>query len=144
MREWVIRSNFFWLKSYSFVCFIYVFLLKKIINSLIPSFLMSDVSKSLRSLTKMSDVRELLRSLTKNEWPWANRSGLSSKMSEWANRSFFEGIAHSLIFLQKTSDSLRNPMSKVPALVSILWRKGSDGWLYPNPHKEKIWWLVTF
>ena len=45
-----------------------------------------------------------------------NRSGRSPKMSEWANRSFFMQIAHSLIFLQKTSDSLRKPISEFPAL----------------------------
>ena len=54
---------------------------------------------------------------------WANRSGCSPKMSEWANRSFFERIPHSLIFSQKTSDSLRKPMSEFPALIfSLLYR----------------------
>ena len=49
-------------------------------------------------------MNDLLRSLTQ-------------KMSEWANRSFFERIAHSLIFSQKTSNSLRKPMSEFPALL---------------------------
>ena len=49
-----------------------------------------------------------LRSLTKNE-----------RMSELL--VFFEGIAHSLIFLQKTSNLLRNPISEFPALsLSLL------------------------
>ena len=87
-------------------------------DSLIPSFLVSDVSESLRSLTK-------------NEQPWAICSGYSPKISnheqivqaahqKWPNEQitcFFERIAHLLIFLQKTSDSLRKPMSEFPALV---------------------------
>ena len=86
-------------------------------KSLIPSFLVSDVIKSLRSLTK-------------NERPWGIRSHRSEEMSDheqiaqvahqkWANEwtaRFFERIAHSLIFGQKTSDSLGKPMSKFPAL----------------------------
>ena len=51
------------------VCFIYIFLFKKMSDSLIPSFLMSDVSESLRSLTK-------------NEQPWVIRSGHSEEMSD--------------------------------------------------------------
>ena len=35
------------------------------------------------------------------------------------NRSFFERIAHSLIFGQKTSDSLGNQMSEFPALLLV-------------------------
>ena len=84
-------------------------------NSLIPSFLVGDVSESLRSLTK-------------NERPWAIRSGHSEEMSDceriaqvghqkWTNEwiaRFFERIAHSLIFEQKTSDLLGKPMSKFP------------------------------
>ena len=57
---------------------------------LIPSFLMSDVSESLRLLTKNERMSELL--------------------------VFFLSIAHSLIFSQKTSDSLRKTMSEFPAL----------------------------
>ena len=73
----------------------------------------------------------------KNEWfplfwwaMWVNHSGRSPKMSgherfaqfahqKWANERinlFLERIAHSLIFLQKTSDSLVKPMSEFPAL----------------------------
>ena len=48
-------------------------------------------------------VSESLRSLTKNEW-----------MSE--TLIFWGGIAHSLIFGQKTNDSLEIPMSEFPAL----------------------------
>ena len=38
--------------------------------------------------------------------------------------SFFEQIAHWLIFVQKTSDSLGKPMSEFPALKkmsTVLW-----------------------
>ena len=91
--------------------------LKKISDSLIPSFLMSHVSKSLRSLTK-------------NEQPWGIRSGRSEEMSyhelfaqvahyKWANEwitNFLEQIAHLLIFGHKTSNSLGKPMSEFPAL----------------------------
>ena len=86
-------------------------------DSLIPSFLVRDVSKSLRSLTK-------------NEWTRAICSGCSPKISDheqiaqvanqiWANERidrFFEQIAHSLIFSQKTSDLLRKSLSEFPAL----------------------------
>ena len=82
---------------------------------------------------KMSDVSKSLRSLTKNEWPWAIRSGQSPKKSDhewiaqvahqkWLNEQiarFFEQIAHSIIFLQKTSDSLRKWMNKFPALAVV-------------------------
>ena len=78
----------------------------------------------------MSDVSESLISLTKNERPWAIRSGRSEEMSDreqiaqvahqkWANEwiaHFFEQITLSLIFGQKTSDSLRNQMIEFPAL----------------------------
>ena len=112
--------------------------------SLISSFLVSDVSDSLtishflwemwanRSgcSPKMSDVSGSLRSLTKNEQPWAIRSHRSEEMSDceriaqvahqkWANEwiaHFFEQIAHSLIFGQKTSNSFGNQMSEFPAL----------------------------
>ena len=55
----------------------------------------------------MSDVSKLLISLTKNERPWAIRSGRSEEMSD---------VSESLIFGQKTSDSLGNQMSEFPAL----------------------------
>ena len=41
---------------------------------------------------------------------------------KWANERiarFFERIAHSLIFSQKTSDSLRKPKSEFPALLDM-------------------------
>ena len=65
---------------------------------------------------KMSDVSESLRSLTKNE-----RCERIAQVAhqKWANEwiaCFFERIAHSLIFLQKLSDSLRKQMSEFPAL----------------------------
>ena len=69
---------------------------------------------------------------THQKWAmWANHSGRSPKMSDhdrftqvahqkWANERitcFFEWIAHSLYFLQKTSNSIRKPMSEFPALI---------------------------
>ena len=86
---------------------------------------MSDVSKSLRLLInnerceriaqvayqKWTTMSDSLRSLTKNERPWANCPGCSLRMSE---SLVFELIAHSLIFSQKTSDSLRKLMSEFP------------------------------
>ena len=51
----------------------------------------------------MSNVNRSLRSLNKNE-----------RMSKWL--VFFEQIAHSLFFSQKTSDSLRKPMNEFPTL----------------------------
>ena len=79
---------------------------------------------------KLSDVSESLRLLNKNEQPRAIRSGRSEEMSDreqitqathqkWANKwiaHFFKQITHSLIFGQKTSDSLGKPMSVFPAL----------------------------
>ena len=49
---------------------------------------------------------------------WANHSGRSPKITEWANRSFFlsDSSHYSLIFSQKTSDSLRKPTSEFPNL----------------------------
>ena len=66
------------------------FFVKKMSDSLIPSFLVSNVSESLRSLTKNEQMSKLLVFL-----------------SELLIRSFFR---------KKTSDSLRKPMSKLPAL----------------------------
>ena len=76
---------------------------------------------------------------------WAIRSGRSEKISDceriaqvahqkWANERiacFFERIAHSLIFSQKTSDLLRKSMSHFPALSGTepplpLSRRGLD------------------
>ena len=59
---------------------------------------------------KWAIVSESLRSLAKNE-------RMSESRFFWVNRSFFEWIAHSLIFGPKTSNSLRNPMSEFPALI---------------------------
>ena len=72
-------------------------------ESLIPSFLVSDVSESFRSLTKNERCEQIAQVAHQK---WAN---------EWIAR-FFERIAHSLIFGQKTSDSLGKPMSEFPAL----------------------------
>ena len=79
---------------------------------LISSFMVSDVSESLISLKsnerfaqvaqrKWAIMSKLLRPVTKNE-----------QMSE---SLIF--LSESLIFWQKTSESLRNQMSKFPALV---------------------------
>ena len=75
------------------VRFLYIF--KKISNSLIPSFI-------------IRDVREWLRLLNKKGVMWAYHSGHSQKMSDnerftqvthqkWAKRSFFEWITHLII-----------------------------------------------
>ena len=102
------------------------------------------VNRSFRS-NQMSDVRESLISLPKNERPWAIRSGRSEEMSnceriaqvdhqKWANEwiaHFFERSAHSLIFGQKTSNSLGNQMSKVPALIIL----SSSTWHWCWLHK---------
>ena len=91
---------------------------------------------------KWATVSESLRLLKSKERPWANRSGRSWQMSDreqfaqvahdkWANCSFFlseslicslayllfRSFVHLLIFSQKTSDSLRKPMSKLPTLL---------------------------
>ena len=59
-----------------------------------------------------------LISLKSNERLWAIRSDRSRQMSDC------ERITHSLIFLQKTRDSLRKPMSEFPALpyTNFSWR----------------------
>ena len=58
---------------------------------------------------EMSDVSKLLKFAHKK---WAN---------EWIAH-FYERIAYSLIFWQKTSDSLGNQMSEFPALVlQVSW-----------------------
>ena len=72
-------------------------------ESLISSFLVSDVSESLRSLTKNERCEQIAQVAHQK---WAN---------EWIAH-FFEQIAHSLLFGQKTSDSLGKPMSEFPAL----------------------------
>ena len=110
-----------------FSMFYISFLFKKLSDSLIPSFLMlrlltkNERCEQITQVTyqKWATISDLLRSLTKNERLWANRSGCSPKMSEWVNPSFFERIAHSLIFSQKISDSLRKPSSEFPAQVKI-------------------------
>ena len=56
MRNCIIQAwEFAQIKKFKIlflVCFIYVFLIKKMSDLLIPSFLVSDVSESLRSLRK--------------------------------------------------------------------------------------------
>ena len=71
-------------------------------------------------------IANSLISLKSNERLWAIRSEEMSDCEriaqvahqKWANEwiaHFFERIAHSLIFGQKTSDLLGKPMSKFPA-----------------------------
>ena len=74
----------------------------------------------MRSLTKNERCEQIAQMLTKNEQPWAICSGGSPKnkrMSEslvfWTYRPFAHCL---LIFSQKTSDSLRTPMSELPTL----------------------------
>ena len=62
----------------------------------------------------MSDVGKSLISLTKNERPCVIRSGRSEEMSD---------VSESLIFGQKTSDSLENQMSEFPALKFSFLKK---------------------
>ena len=95
-----------WLKLYILIPF-----LKKTSNLLIPSFLMSNVSKSLRLLTKNEWCERIAQV---DHQKWVTMSELLTKMIKWVNRSFLEQIAHLLIILQKTSNSLRKPMSKFP------------------------------
>ena len=66
------------------------FLLKKMSDSLIPSFLLSDMSKLLRSLTK-NERCEQIAQVAHQKWAmWANCSGRSPKMSDHEQ---FTGIA---------------------------------------------------
>ena len=80
-----------------------------------------------------------LRLLTKNERCERFPQVAHQKWAhEWiahflTNRSFFERIAHLLIFLQKTSDSLRKPMSEFPALV---WDEAT------NPKNSYEWQTI--
>ena len=73
---------------------------------------------------------------------WANRSGRSPKINEWGNCLFFlEQIAHSLIifsliFLAKTSYSLRKPMSEFPTLQK------ETLFSYSNPSPPMLAWRV--
>ena len=92
----------------------------------------------LRTLKK-NERCEQIAHVTHQKWAmWANPSSRSPKMSDherfahqkWATMSgllrsltkneriarFCERIAHLLIFSQKTSDSVRKPMSEFPAL----------------------------
>ena len=97
---------------------------------LISSFFVSDVSESLISL-KSNERCERIAQVTHQKWAmWANPSEEMSDHEQiaqvahqkWANEwiaHFFEQIAHSLIFGQKTSDSLGNQMSEFPALGDI-------------------------
>ena len=90
---------------------------------------------AIRSQSLISSERcERIAQVAHQKWAmWANCSGCSPKMSnheriaqiahqKWANQPiarFFEQIANSLIFSQKTSDLLRKPISEFPALLNI-------------------------
>ena len=70
-----------------------------------------------------SDSSESLLLLLKKEPPWVNRSCRSLKRAtrvmcsfSWANHSF----ALSLFSSQKTSDSLKKPLSEFPTLLFLL------------------------
>ena len=68
------------------------------------------------SLT-LREQYERIAQVAHQKWAiWVNHSGRSPKMSE--SHVFFSILlnAHSLVFLQKTSDLLRKPMSEFPAL----------------------------
>ena len=119
--------------------------IEKMSEWLISSILVSNVSELLRSLTKNERLRQVaqrkwaimsesLSSLTKNEriaqvahQKWAN---------EWIAH-FFEQIAHSLIFGQKTSNSLGNPMSEFPALLMRYQ------WYSFALAIVRVWWLKS-
>ena len=77
-------------------------------------FFILKIERFAHPLFLMSDVSELLRLLTKNEriTQVAHQKWVNERIAR-----FFEQIAHSLIFLQKTSNSVRKPMSKFPALL---------------------------
>ena len=110
---WVICLVFWIRKKLCYCMFLQFFWsLKK--KKKICSFLLSKVSESLR----------LLRT---NEWPWAIRSeGMSDHEriaqvahQKWANEQITHFLSKSLIcslFWHKTSNSLRNWMSKFPTL----------------------------
>ena len=74
----------------------------------------------------MNDVSESLISLTKNKRPWAINSGRSEEMSD---------VSESLIFGQKTRDSLRNQMSEFPAL-----QLGEVDWLCGELINSAVKW----
>ena len=102
-----------------------------ITHSLICSFCSNQMSDHEQidqiTLIKWATVSSSLRSLKTNERPWANRTGRSEEMSDVSdslisltkNERMSELLiilSESLIFRQKTSDSLRNQMSEFPAL----------------------------
>ena len=126
-QPWAIRSGRseemsdllkkFWLKKTKIlflVCFIYCTIKKNIEKWANRSFL-------LISYFLVNDVSDRERIAQVAHQKWAN---------EWITH-FFERIAHSLIFGQKTSDSLGKPMSEFPALaksIMFLYRS-RKGWL---------------
>ena len=79
-------------------------------ESLIPSFLMSDVSKLLRSLTKYERCERIAQD-AHQKWATEEMSDperiaqvTHQKLANEQIARFFERIAHSLIFSQKTSN----------------------------------------
>ena len=77
---------------------------------------MSDVSKSLRSLTK-NERCERIAQVAHQKWGTMSQLLRSLAKNERIAR-FFEQIANSPFFSQKTSDMLRKPMIEFPALDS--------------------------
>ena len=67
---------------------------------------------------KWATVIEWLRSHKTNEQPRVNRSGRSWQMSKWANQTFAH---YSLIFSQKSGNSLRKTMSEFLTLDFLHW-----------------------
>ena len=115
-------------------------------HSLIAHSLICSFAHSLIRSNRSNQISEckLFTQIAQDKWAtvsesfWLltkNCSGRSPKMSDhegiahvahqkWANEwiaCFFEKIAHSLIFSQKTSDSLKNQLSVFPALLHKPW-----------------------
>ena len=92
-KKWVIRSNFFWLKSYLWYVFCMFFLNERMAHSLFFNERCEQIAQVAHKKwamwanrsghsPKMSDVSKSLRSLTKNKRPWAIRSHRSEEMSD--------------------------------------------------------------
>ena len=79
------------------------------------------MSESLISYFLLSDVSELHILLNSNEQcEWIAHFVHQKWANEWITH-FFEWIAYLLIFRQKTSNSLGNQMSEVPARILQNW-----------------------
>ena len=95
------KSDSRWLKKSKILFFSMFYITFKMSDSLIPFFLNQRCERIAQvDHQKWANMSKSLRLITKNE----------------QIARFFERITHLLIFLQKTSDWLRKPMSKFPAL----------------------------